>query len=226
MRFFILLIFIPLLVFAQEKVLFHIDFKNIANSNDAVNIMKQKGFDFEMDEDKFHFFIKNERLYIETTKQATVLFGKLLEKKDWLKNPSYAVIKWGVEDFPQGSDWENGNNRLPIGLILVFGDKKLPSGIGFLAPKVPPFLCPFIGEKEKVGKPYLGKLYKKGGRYYCVSNEGDGKLITTKFNITKHYKQEFDATPPPLSAYAFQINTKDTDAKAKSFIESLTIYGD
>jgi len=225
MRFFLLLSFI-FLIFAEGKILYHIDFKNIQDTQNAVQILKEKGFEFELEKEKFHFSIKDEKLYIDTRKQATVLFGKLLPKSKWLQNPSYTIIKWGVESFPKGSNWEKGINRLPLGFIMIFGDKKLPSGIGFLAPKVPTFLCPFIGEKEKIGKRYLGKLYKKGGRYYCVANKKNASYITTKFDIKKNYQEEFKINPPPLSAYAFQINTKDTTGRTISFIESLTIYGD
>jgi hypothetical protein len=107
---------------------------------------------------------------------------------------------------------------------MVFGMKKLSSGLPLIAPRVPTFLCPFIGEKEKVGKTYLGKLYKKGGRYYCVSNRGDGSLIKTNFDIQKHYFEAFETKVPALTAFAFQVNTQNTKGGAKSFIKSLTIY--
>jgi hypothetical protein len=214
---------ITTILFGNDKLVYKLDFQGIKDTNDATKILKQKGIEFELEKDKFHFFIKDEMLYIQTSKKATVLFGKMLEKQQQLKNLSYVVIKWGVIQFPKGANWEKGNYRLPIGLVMVFGEKALPSGIGFLAPKVPTFFCPFIGEKEKINKKYLGKLYKKGGRYYCVSNEKN-TLITTRFELQKRYQKEFKSPIPPLSAFAFQINTKNTQGKAKVFIKSLEFF--
>jgi len=219
-----LFLFFSILLFAQDRVLLHIDFKGIADATDATEILHQKGFEFQLDKDRFHFFIKDERLYIETKQKAAVLFGMILHNKKELKNPAYVEIEWGVERFPENADWENGINRLPIALIMVFGMDKLSSGLPILAPKAPTFLCPFIGQKEKVGKVYLGKLYKKGGRYYCVSNQGDGVVVHTLFSVEQAYKKAFDKAIPALTAFAFQSNTKDTKGGAKAFIKSLTIY--
>jgi len=220
----VFLLLISLLLFADDKVLMHIDFKGISNTQDATQVLVQKGFEFQIDKKDFHFYIQDEKLYVETDKKAAVLFGKILHGKKALKNPAYALIEWGVERFPKGADWENGNNRLPIGLVMVFGTEKLSSGIpSFIAPRVPTFLCPFIGEKEKVDKKYLGKLYKKGGRYYCVSNQKD-ILIRTEFDIDKHYVKEFKKRTPEITAFAFQVNTLNTEGGAKVFIKSFTVY--
>jgi hypothetical protein len=223
MKILFLLLF-SLFCFANDKILLHIDFKGLPDTQDATKILLQKGFEFQLQKDDFKFSIKDEKLYIETDKEAAVLFGKILHGKKELKNPAYAVIEWGVERFSEGAEWEKGNNRLPIGVILVFGMDKLRSGMPLLAPRVPTFLCPFIGEKEKLMKVYLGKLYKKGGRYYCVSNEGGGKLVKTRFDIAKHYFKEFGKEVPPLTAFAFQVNTNNTQGGAKSFIKSFTLY--
>ena len=220
----VFLLFLSLFIFADDKVLLHIDFKNVANCSDATKFLKKKGFEFQLDKEDFHFYIQDEKLYVETDKEAAVLFGKILHDEKELKNPSYAKIEWGVERFPQGSDWEKGNNRLPIGLIMVFGMDKLSSGLPLLAPRAPTFLCPFISKKESTSKQYLGKLYKKGGRYYCVSNKGNGELVETIFDIEKKYQDAFKKQVPALTAFAFQSNTKDTKGGAKAFIKSLTIY--
>jgi len=208
-------------LFAQESVIYSIDFSQEKDTKDARALLEKKGFVFKLDAEDFTFSIQSGRLYIETDKEAAVLFGQFVKTKE---TPTYALIEWGVERFPDGADWEAGNNRLPIGLIMVFGKEKLASGLAFLAPKAPTFLCPFIGEKEQLGKPYLGKLYKKGGRYYCLSNSGNGSLIQSRFEIEKEYTKAFKKAVPPLSAFAFQVNTKDTQGGAKAFIKSLRIY--
>ena len=215
------LIFLTLTLFAKENVIFSIDFSQEKDTNDTRALLEKKGFIFKLDAEDFTFSIHKGRLYIETQKEAAVLFGKFVNTQEI---PAYALIEWGVASFPKGADWESGNNRLPIGVIMVFGKEKLSSGLAFLAPKAPTFLCPFIGEKEQLGKPYLGKLYKKGGRYYCLSNSGEGKLIRSRFDIAKEYEKAFKKSVEPLSAIAFQVNTKDTDGKAKAFIQRVTIY--
>ena len=220
----IFLLLISLLLFAQDKVLLHIDFKGMADSTDAKKLLQEKGFEFQLDQNKFHFFIQDEKLYLETKKQAAVLFGMILDHTQELKTPSYAEIEWGVEKFPEGANWEDGVRRLAIGLIMVFGRDKLSSGLALLAPKAPTFLCPFIGQKEKLKKVYLGKLYKKGGRYYCVSNQGDGIIVHTYFDIEKKYKEAFGKEVPAMTAFAFQSNTNNTQGGAKAFVKSLTIY--
>jgi hypothetical protein len=220
------LLLCSLVLFASEKVLLHIDFKAIPDTKDATEILRKKGFEFELEKEAFHFYIKDEKLYIETDKKAAVLFGMILHGKKELKRPSHILIEWGVERFPKGSNWNDGNNRLPIGLVLLFGQEKLSSGMPpFIAPKVPRFFCPFIGEKEIVGKTYLGKLYKKGGRYYCVSNEGNGTLIKSDFEIANRYFKEFGKPVDSLSAFAFQVNTNNTKGGAEAFIKSVTLYG-
>ncbi len=223
MKIFLTALFSVMLFAECNRLAYHIDFHDTQDLEDAKEYLQKRGFVFELDEQKFHFFIQNHRLYIETKKRAAVLFGKIFLKDKSLQNPCRAKIVWGVERFPKGANWEEGVNRVPIGLILVFGEEKLPSGIGPLAPKVPHFLCPFIGEKEKVGKRYLGKLYKKGGRYYCVSNELN-QSVTTEFDVEKEYKKAFGVLPPELKAFAFQVNTKSTHGGSKAYIESLSIY--
>jgi len=221
----VLFLCLSVLLFANDKVLLHLDFKGIKDTSNATNVLVNKGFEFKLDKQKFNFYIKDEKLYIVTDREAAVLFGMVLHGKKALKDPTYAVIEWGVDSFPRGAQWENGNNRLPIGLIMVFGSEKLFSGVpSFIAPRVPTFLSPFIGETEKVGKTYLGKLYKKGGRYYCVSNQGSGVVVTTKFDIKKHYFKEFKKITPAMTAFAFQVNTLGTEGGSKAFIKSLTIY--
>ncbi|NPA66294.1 MAG: hypothetical protein GXO11_05360 [Epsilonproteobacteria bacterium] len=219
-----IIFFFSLVLLAKEHKVLQIDFQDAPNMQNALPYLEKKGFSFKFNKEDFLFSIHNKILYIESKKQSAVLFGMLFSKKQMVPITK-VTIDWGVQQFPEGASWERGNNRLAIGLILVFGNKKLPSGIGFLAPKVPTFLAPFIGEKEKLHKRYFGKLYKNGGRYYCVSNT-KGKLLHTIFEIASKYQKEFHTTPPPLSAFAFQMNTKDTTSNAKAYIKSITFYND
>lgn len=151
------------------------------------------------------------------------MFGIYLKKP--LPHVTKVKIVWGVERFAKGANWEQGNNRVALGAIIVLGTKHFPSGVPrFLAPPSPYFIAPFIGEKEKVGKMYIGKLYKKGGRYYCVSNS-DGEVVT-ELDLPKRFLENFDEDLPPVTAFGFQMNTKNTQGGAKAFIKSIAFYSE
>ena len=221
MRLLFLLLFITSLLFgAEKKVLFEIDFTK-HTTDDAIALLASKGFEFLLDVDKVNFRLSKNGLEIETDKKAAVLFGIHLKKP--IKNVTSVGIDWGVERFPKGVDWEAGNNRLAIGAIIVFGEEKFASGLPIVAPRAPYFFGPFIGEHEKVGKLYLGKLYKKAGRYYCVANKKG--LVHTEFDAEKRFYENFEKPIPPLVAFAFQMNTKDTEGGAKAFIQKIVFYG-
>jgi hypothetical protein len=218
MKYFWSLCLLGTLLLAEGTVLYSFDFSKQPSGN-AEKILKPKGFEFLLDADKLNMKLQNGRLEFWTDGQYAGLFGIHFKKP--MPNVGYVVIEWGVEKFPQGADWEKGKNRLAVGALIALGTEKFSSGVPF-AKKAPYFFGPFIGEKEKVGKRYLGKLYKKSGRYYCVSNKKG--LIKTRFDIDQKFKQEFGKTTPPLVAYGFQMNTKDTTGGAKAFVKKITFY--
>ena len=111
--------------------------------------------------------------------------------------------------------------------MFSFGDKKLSSGLPFGVNPAPYFLSPFIGEKEQVDKMYVGTLYVEGGRYFCVSNGAPpiGQTIVTTFEVDNRFKKVFkqDRTPP-ITGFAFQMNTDDTEGGAEAFIRKIVFY--
>ena len=221
LRLLFLLLFITSLLFAgDKKVLLEIDFTK-HTTDDAIALLASKGFEFLLDVDKIDFKLSNNGLEFETEKKAAVLFG--IHLKNPIANVTWVSIEWGVERFPKNANWEEGNNRVALGAILVFGEEKFASGLPIIAPRAPYFFGPFIGEHEKVGKLYLGKLYKKAGRYYCVSNKKG--LVHTEFDAEKRFYENFDKPIPPLVAFAFQMNTKNTQGGAKAFIKKIVFYG-
>jgi hypothetical protein len=207
---------------ADGKVLYSLDFAK-QKSGDAKAWLKSKAIIFKLDSDEFSMKFDDGKMVISTDKEKVALVGMQFPKDKYLQDIGSVKIEWGVDRFPQGADWANGNNRLAIGAIFVLGTDRLSSGLPMGTKDAPYFLGPFIGEKEKVGKMYIGKLYKEGGRYYCVSNK-KGTTVITNFNIDKKFQEAFKKPTPPLTAFGFQMNTKDTKGGAKAFIKSVTFY--
>lgn len=208
--------------FAEGRVIYSLDFSKQKNGA-AKALLRSKGFQFFLDASELSMSFKDGKLVIQTSGTKAGMFGIKFPADRHLKNIGSAKIIWGVHKFPQGADWAEGNNRLAIGALFVLGTKKLSSGLPFGIKAVPPFLGPFIGQKERLGGRYLGAFYKEGGRYYCVSTK-KGESVTTHFNIDEKFQKEFKKETPALSAFAFQMNTKDTSGGAEAFIKSITFY--
>ena len=203
----------------SAKVLYRFDFSTLPDG-DAEQMLKRRGFEFLLDSVALHPRIEKGKLVISTDKAIAGLFGVRLTKAPIAAKR--VKIVWGVKRFPEGADWRHGKNRLALGGIIVFGKKKFGSGVPF-APKAPYFIGPFIGEKEKPGKSYVGKLYKKTGRYLCVANT-TGR-VETVLDLHKAFKRFFGKKKvPPVTAYAFQMNTKNCKGGAEAFVESVTFY--
>ena len=209
--------------FAGGKVLYSLDFTK-QKDGDAKAWLRSKGFKFMLDASDLSMKFKGGKLVISTSGKHAGMFGVKFSPGRYLKNIGSVKIVWGVDKFPKGANWAEGNNRLAIGALIALGTEKLSSGLPLGINAAPPFFGPFIGQKERVGGRYFGMLYKKGGRYYCVSNKNGGATVTTNFNISQKYQQEFKQTAPPVTAFAFQMNTKDTSGGAQAFIKNITFY--
>lgn len=213
-------------VYAESKVIYSMDFGR-HEGNDAPTWLKKRGFDMLLDADRLHLTLENGGLKISTDESLAGMFALKFGKEDHLPEVTHVVVEWGVNRFPKGANWDEGTNRVPVAIMFSFGDKKLSSGLPFGVNAAPYFLSPFIGEKEQVGKMYTGKLYEEGGRYFCVSNGGPpvGKTIATKFEVEDRFKEVFqqDKTPP-ITGFAFQMNTDDTEGGAEAFIQKIVFY--
>lgn len=214
--------YITILLSAQEKVLYTVDFTTQKDGS-ALPWLTSNGFELLLDMEELSLNFSNKSLVIETTKSKAGLMGIRFAEGKYLENIGSVVIEWGVDRFPKGADWANDNNRVAIGAFFVLGTERFYSGLPLLAKSVPYFLGPFIGEKEMPGKRYLGRLYQKAGRYYCVSNKS-GTTIKTRFNIDQKFQEEFKKETPPLTSFAIQMNTNDTEGGAKAFIKKITFY--
>mgnify|MGYP000503970680 CR=1 FL=1 len=219
---FLLMFFITIVLSAQGKTLYTVDFSK-QKDGDALSWLTSNGFELLLDMKEFSLKFSKGNLVIETTGQKAGLMGIKFPKGKGLDKIGSVVIEWGVDKFPQGADWAKNNNRLAIGAMFLLGRETFSSGRPLLAKPVPYFMGPFIGQKEQVGKRYLGQLYRKAGRYYCVSNKS-GTTVKTHFNIHQKFQEEFKKKTPPVTAFGIQMNTKNTKGGAKAFIKKITFY--
>lgn len=188
----------------------------------AVSWLKQHGFEMKLGFNGLNPTFANGALQIAADRPETGLCGQSFSREKELKGVKRVRITWGVNQFPEGADWERGNNRLAIGLMISFGYENLPSGLPLGIHPAPYFICPFIGQKEIEGKAYAGKYWRQGGRYLCVKCKKLGEPVVTELNVDRLFKSYFNKPEtPPVSGFVLQMNTKDTKGKASAFVKSI-----
>lgn len=207
---------------SNGHVIFTVDFSTQPPGT-ALPWLKKHGFSFWLDAYRLNPRFENRAIVLSTDGRAAGMIGKQFKPGEYIHHVKRVRIEWGVDQYPVGADWENGINRVPIAVVLTFGTKKWRSGIFPGFQPSPYFLSPFIGFKEEEGKEYIGKYYRKGGRYYCVaSGDRAGQTITTDFEVDDRFKSAFgEPATPPVTSFAFQMNTKDTLGGARAFLRKI-----
>ncbi|MCP5244522.1 MAG: hypothetical protein H6937_00580 [Burkholderiales bacterium] len=222
------LLYMPAIaVLAGGNIIRVIDFTGQADG-DALSWLEKQGFEFELNARKLNPRFENDALVLSTDDKTAGLFGLRFAQQDFIHGAKRVEIVWGVNKYPEGADWDNGINSVPIAVMLSFGTEKLSSGLPMGIKSAPYFLSPFIGQKETQDKMYLGKLWREGGRYFCVaSGDQSGKTITTDFEVDDRFKSTFkqDKTPP-ITALAFQKNTSNTQGDSEAFIKKITFLSE
>lgn len=217
-----LLMLVPQAEVAAEEVVLRIDFTHQPDG-DATQWLKQQGFEFKLDAEELNPHFENHRLVLETRGEEAGLFIRKLS----IIGTQRIRITWGVDRYPQGADWNKGTFRVPIAVMISFGEKRVSSG-SFFVPNSPYFIGLFLGEKAQEGRAYTANHYHKGGRYFCIPCPSPpGKTVTTEFNFDKAFKQQFGISPtPPISSFGFQMNTKDTQGGARAFLKNVEFLAD
>ena len=113
-----------------------------------------------------------------------------------------------------------------IGVMIFFGDEKLESGSVFI-PDIPYFLALFLGEKERPGKAYLANYWQKGGRYFCISCNGNVGEFISEMDIPNTFKDQFGFVPPPITGIAIDADATNTSSKngrhSKAYIKKIEL---
>ena len=217
----------PVAVLAGDNIIRVIDFTGKADG-DAVSWLEKQGFEFELNAKKLNPRFENDALVLSADSEMAGLFGLRFAQQDFIYGAKRVEIVWGVNKYPEGADWDNGINSVPIAIMLSFGTEKLSSGLPLGIKSAPYFLSPFIGQNEAQDKIYLGKLWREGGRYFCVaSGNQSGKTITTDFEVDNRFKSTFNRDKtPPITALAFQKNTNNTQGGSEAFIKKITFLSE
>ncbi len=206
---------------AAEKIVHVIDFTGHIEG-DALPWLEQQGFEFELNAKSMNPRFENDALVISTDRESAGLFG--LKFVQHIYGVKRVEIIWGVNQYPEGADWNNGVNSVPIAVMLSFGTERLSSGLPLGIKSAPYFLSAFIGKKEDVDEMYIGRLWRQGGRYFCVaSGDQSGETITTDFEVDERFRTVFQQNEtPPITAVAFQQNTNNTQGVSEAFIKKIT----
>jgi hypothetical protein len=128
-----------------------------------------------------------------------------------------------VNDYPEGTSYEEGIRNEALMVIVFFGYDKLSSG-HFLIPNAPYFIGFFLGREEEIGKSYVGRYFKKSGRYVCLGNPKEGETVISEYNLVEAFKKAYNKDEVPLiSGLALSIDTTKAKnrGKASAFIKSI-----
>jgi hypothetical protein len=201
----------------DQEVLYRIDFSRQPDG-EAAQWLTEQGFDFQLDAGRLDPEFRDGRLILQTERERAGMFLRELD----LSGVESIRVTWGVERYPRGVDWDNGVFRVPIAVMISFGREQLPSGSLFL-PRAPHFIGLFLDETAQEGRAYTATYYQQGGRYFCSPcGAPAGETVTTQFNLEEAFRKAFDGTsPPPITAFGFQMNTKNTDGVARAFLETV-----
>jgi len=203
-----------------------IDFTTDYTSS-PVSWMESLGFEFALDALDIHF----ERdaslgLKMSTKNNLAGLIGIRFKSNSMIENVDFVEIEWGVIRHPIGANWEKESRRVAIATMFFFGTEKIDSGLPFGINSAPYFISPFIANEEPAYKVYTGNLYKKGGRYLSIPSQPDKAGVTkSRINLKQYFIDSYgSAAVPPISIFAFQMNTKDTSGGAEAFLRKITFY--
>lgn len=184
----------------------------------AVDWLRDDGYEFRLDAEALNPRFSDKGLVLSTDVPEAGLFVREVN----LPDANRIHITWGVGRYPDGADWDNGTYRVPIAVMVSFGDKQISSGNIFV-PNAPYFISLFLSKNAQAGKAYTANYYRKGGRYFCQPcTPADGETVTTEFDLDSAFRNEFgESTVPPITSFSFQMNTEDTRSKARAYIKRI-----
>lgn len=200
---------------SEARVVHVIDFTGRAGGK-AGDWLRNEGYEFKLDADALDPRFSDQGLVLSTEGQEAGLIARDLK----LDDAGYIRVTWGVNRYPEGANWEKGVYRVPVAVMVSFGDKEIGSGSLFV-PNMPYFISLFLSENARPGKAYKANYYKKGGRYFCQPcTPPAGETVTTEFDLHAAFRESFGSSDvPPITRFGFQMNTEDTKGGAEAYIQ-------
>ena len=204
---------------AAGRVLHRVDFSTQPDG-DAVAWLTRQGFEFHLRAHALAPRFERGRLVLETATETAGVFVRKLH----VPGVRRLRVHWGVDRYPQGADWAKGVYRVPIAIMVSFGEDKVASGSLFV-PNAPYFLSVFLGEHEQEGRAYTARYYQQGGWYFCQPcGVPPGQTVVTEFDLARHFTEQFPPRVlPPVSSVGVQMNTTDTTGGARAFLLSIEL---
>lgn len=204
------------------KVVYSIDFTG-QSSGKAVDWLEKQGFELRLKARALDPRFTDKGLMLSTDGRVAGLFARKLE----LPRADRIRVVWGVERYPEGANWNEGVYRVPIAVMVSFGEEEIESG-SFFVPDAPYFISLFLSKNADPGRSYVANYYHEGGRYFCVPCSAPvGETVTTEFDLVEAFRKEFDQTPvPPITSFSFQMNTEDTQGGARAYLSKVEFLVD
>ena len=191
--------------------------------------LQGKGFQFQQDARKRNYVdldVDDRGLVVEAKRRA---FGILPNESVDVPAFTTVEIDWGVDRFAKGASYEQGVRNEALMVIVFLGDKRKPSGSMFI-PDSPYFVGLYLCHgDDRIDHPYVGRFFKKGGRYVCSDRPAAGEMVTTRFALLEAYRTYFDKErddDPGISGLALALDTKKAGDKGRTsaFIREIRFY--
>ncbi|MDZ7785014.1 MAG: hypothetical protein U5K56_19400 [Halioglobus sp.] len=207
---------------AESEVVHVIDFTG-KPAGSAFEWLRENGYELHLDAASLDLRFSDKGLVLHTDGRR----AGLIERELQLPRASRIRMTWGVEEYPEGANWEEGVYRIPIAIMISFGEKDIESG-SFFVPDAPYFISLFLSENAEPDKAYTANYYHKGGRYFCQPcSPPEGQTVTTEFDLEQAFRNQFDQQEvPPVTAFGFQMNTEDTAGGARAFLARAEFLAD
>ncbi len=205
-----------------QKVNYLIDFSDYETGS-IDKWLRTKGFKLERDardRKKLDLDVGPNGLIIEAKRP---MFGIMVNEAGDLEEITTIRIESGINRYPEGASWEKNVRNEALVVIVFFGYDKISSG-HFLIPNSPYFIGFFLGQEEQVGKGYVGRYFKKSGRYVCLGNPKPGETVISDYDLVSAFKRKYEKDEVPLiSGVALAIDTTKSgnEGKAVAFIKSI-----
>lgn len=196
-------------------------------SMDTYNWLIKNGFVLKNgaeDKSKFELSFSSKGLVLKALRPG---LGLLVKENLRIEHYRKLIVKWGIESYPTGANWDKKVHNEPLMVYVFFGTDRYSSDSWFI-PNSPAFIGFYLGEHDQIGKMRTGRHFTTGGRYVCVANPPAGKMITSEIDLVDAFKKAFgDKLPMPsfISGISIECDTSDLarNITSSAFVSSLEV---